>query len=267
MTTLCFDLLLQLAQLCQKEMRKEAQRSQKVTQQTVPKARRLSREVSICVIYHFKSQLLNANSSPSSKHLSCCLCFKDIKELAWRGLLVLVDMCMWCFLFCQMLVYWKKYEKVEKEHRKRAEKEAMEQRKLDDEFREVKNCYCIIQCMQSAATTTWLFKLYLHVTQWPIPSMRHACKESWELNSINTSKTWQHWIQLPWFPASASHRGNRAFPKLLFTGTYHTILFANGERYLGGNTIIAMAYHQGKRTYFTAIVQSGKLICHFRLVF
>lgn len=39
--------------------------------------------------------------------------------------------------FCQMLLYWKKYEKVEKEHRKRAEKEAMEQRKLDDEFREV----------------------------------------------------------------------------------------------------------------------------------
>ena len=37
-----------------------------------------------------------------------------------------------------MLVYWKKYEKVEKEHRKRAEKEAMEQRKLDDEFREVR---------------------------------------------------------------------------------------------------------------------------------
>lgn len=36
-----------------------------------------------------------------------------------------------------MLLYWKKYEKVEKEHRKRAEKEAMEQRKLDDEFREV----------------------------------------------------------------------------------------------------------------------------------
>ena len=36
-----------------------------------------------------------------------------------------------------MLVYWRKYEKVEKEHRKRAEKEAQEQRKLDDEFREV----------------------------------------------------------------------------------------------------------------------------------
>ena len=51
------------------------------------------------------------------------------------------DMCN--NIFCQMLVYWKKYEKVEKEHRKRAEKEAMEQRKLDDEFREVTNySYC-----------------------------------------------------------------------------------------------------------------------------
>ena len=35
------------------------------------------------------------------------------------------------------MVYWKKYDKVEKEHRKRAEKEAMEQRKLDDELVEV----------------------------------------------------------------------------------------------------------------------------------
>lgn len=37
----------------------------------------------------------------------------------------------------EMLLYWKKYEKVEKEHRKRAEKEALEQRKLDEEMREV----------------------------------------------------------------------------------------------------------------------------------
>lgn len=44
--------------------------------------------------------------------------------------------------FEQMLAYWKKYEKVEKEHRKRAEKEAMEQRKMDDELREVHVC-CI----------------------------------------------------------------------------------------------------------------------------
>ena len=38
----------------------------------------------------------------------------------------------------EMLIYWKRFEKVEKEHRKRAEKEAQEQRKLDVELREVK---------------------------------------------------------------------------------------------------------------------------------
>ncbi|XP_070577930.1 chromatin-remodeling ATPase INO80-like [Ptychodera flava] len=38
----------------------------------------------------------------------------------------------------EMMVYWKRYEKVEKEHRKRAEKEAMEQRRLDEEMREAK---------------------------------------------------------------------------------------------------------------------------------
>ncbi|XP_075048643.1 chromatin-remodeling ATPase INO80 [Mixophyes fleayi] len=38
----------------------------------------------------------------------------------------------------EMSLYWKKYDKVEKEHRKRAEKEALEQRKLDDEMREAK---------------------------------------------------------------------------------------------------------------------------------
>lgn len=37
----------------------------------------------------------------------------------------------------EMMLYWKKYDKVEKEHRKRAEKEALEQRKLDEEMREV----------------------------------------------------------------------------------------------------------------------------------
>ena len=36
-----------------------------------------------------------------------------------------------------MMVYWKKYEKVEKEHRKKAEKEAIEQRKIDFEMNEV----------------------------------------------------------------------------------------------------------------------------------
>ena len=37
----------------------------------------------------------------------------------------------------QMLVYWKRFDKVEKEHRKKAEKEALEQRKQDEEMREV----------------------------------------------------------------------------------------------------------------------------------
>lgn len=51
LTVTRFYLLPQLAQFCQKEMRKEAQRSQKVTQQTVPKARRMSREVRGCNVY------------------------------------------------------------------------------------------------------------------------------------------------------------------------------------------------------------------------
>jgi len=37
----------------------------------------------------------------------------------------------------EALIYWRRYEKVEREQRKRAEKEAMEQRKRDDEMREV----------------------------------------------------------------------------------------------------------------------------------
>lgn len=41
----------------------------------------------------------------------------------------------------EMQIYWKRFEKVEKEHRKRAEKEAQEQRKMDLELREVsKQC-------------------------------------------------------------------------------------------------------------------------------
>ena len=37
----------------------------------------------------------------------------------------------------EMLIYWKRFEKVEKEHRKKAEKEAQEQRKHDLELMEV----------------------------------------------------------------------------------------------------------------------------------
>ncbi|KAM9294223.1 chromatin-remodeling ATPase INO80 [Gastrophryne carolinensis] len=38
----------------------------------------------------------------------------------------------------EMSLYWRKYDKVEKEQRKKAEKEALEQRKLDEEMREAK---------------------------------------------------------------------------------------------------------------------------------
>jgi len=37
-----------------------------------------------------------------------------------------------------MVAYWKRFEKVEKEHRRKAEKEAQEQRKMDLELREMK---------------------------------------------------------------------------------------------------------------------------------
>ena len=36
-----------------------------------------------------------------------------------------------------LLICWKRYEKMEKEHRKKAEKEALEQKKRDDELRDV----------------------------------------------------------------------------------------------------------------------------------
>ena len=39
----------------------------------------------------------------------------------------------------EMQAYWKRFDKVEKEQRRKAEKEAMEQRKMDLEFREVYN--------------------------------------------------------------------------------------------------------------------------------
>jgi DNA helicase INO80 len=43
----------------------------------------------------------------------------------------------------EVIVYWRKYEKVEKEARKKAEKEAQEQQKLYDEMREV-SVHCMI---------------------------------------------------------------------------------------------------------------------------
>jgi len=47
----------------------------------------------------------------------------------------------------EMQAYWKRFDKVEKEHRRKAEKEAMEQRKMDMEFREVPNHYAHMSVM------------------------------------------------------------------------------------------------------------------------
>lgn len=60
----------------------------------------------------------------------------------------------------EMLLYWKKYEKVEKEHRKRAEKEALEQRKLDEEMREVQqNHRLLILNMLRRHRSNWIIRM------------------------------------------------------------------------------------------------------------
>ena len=53
-------------------------------------------------------------------------------------------------LMREALTYWKRYERVEKEQRKKAEKEAMEQRRRDDEMREVGTpCVCVCVCVRA----------------------------------------------------------------------------------------------------------------------
>ena len=52
--------------------------------------------------------------------------------------LLLCWLVRWMTVALQVLVYWKKYERVEKEQRKKAEKEAEEQRRLDEEMREAR---------------------------------------------------------------------------------------------------------------------------------
>ena len=71
-----------MAQLCQREVKKSAQKSQRASKEVTvqPRARRLMREA---------------------------------------------------------LMYWRRYERTEKEQRRKAEREAVEQRKIDDEMREV----------------------------------------------------------------------------------------------------------------------------------
>ena len=71
-----------MAQLCQREVKRSAQKSQRTSKEVSlqPRARRLMREA---------------------------------------------------------LMYWRRYERTEKEQRRKAEREAVEQRKIDDEMREV----------------------------------------------------------------------------------------------------------------------------------
>lgn len=91
----CMKILLnrtQIAQLCQREVKKTAAKSQKVSKEVSvqPRARRLMKEA---------------------------------------------------------MIYWRKYEKVEREQRRKAEKEAMEQRKLDEDMREVCVCVDLLMCV------------------------------------------------------------------------------------------------------------------------
>lgn len=69
----------------------------------------------------------------------------------------------------EMMLYWKKYDKVEKEHRKRAEKEALEQRKLDEEMREVGGkdvgvCFCAFLTERSGCYCKCIVLYFLCVT-------------------------------------------------------------------------------------------------------
>lgn len=61
-------------------------------------------------------------------------------------------------LMREALTYWKRYERVEKEQRKKAEKEAMEQRRRDDEMREVgmpHGIVCVCVC-EHGCMLAWL---------------------------------------------------------------------------------------------------------------
>ena len=57
----------------------------------------------------------------------------------------------------EMQAYWKRFEKVEKEHRRKAEKEALEQRKMDMELSEVCVSYLYACKVDSGLFLTKLF--------------------------------------------------------------------------------------------------------------
>ncbi|KAL5463607.1 hypothetical protein EMCRGX_G032521 [Ephydatia muelleri] len=69
------------------------------------------------------------------------LCQREVKKTAQKSQRASKDLCLQPRvrrLMKEAMIYWKRYERIEKEQRKKAEKEALEQRKLDDEMREAK---------------------------------------------------------------------------------------------------------------------------------
>lgn len=101
-----------ISQLCQKEIRRKAVKSQRTSKDILPRSKRLVKEVSNYIIQ---------------------IIIVMITFIIYYDFVVIII----SLTTFQMLLYWRKYEKVEREHRKRAEKEAQEQRRLDEEIREV----------------------------------------------------------------------------------------------------------------------------------
>ena len=101
---------MQVAQLCQREVKKLSQKSQRTSKEVSvqPRARRLMREA---------------------------------------------------------LMYWRKYERTEKEQRRKAEKEAVEQRKIDDEMREVQyNTHAAVFTQSASVMFVQLFTAVGNIT-------------------------------------------------------------------------------------------------------
>lgn len=82
----------------------------------------------------------------------------------------------------EMLLYWKRYEKVEKEHRKRAEKEAQEQLRMDIELREAKRQQ---RKLNFLITQT---ELYAHFMSHKMGSLQDISKEN-ILSKLDEVKT------------------------------------------------------------------------------
>ena len=75
----------------------------------------------------------------------------------------------------EMLVYWRKHEKVEKEQRRKAEKEAMEQHKLNEEMREVRVVVYACMCLLVLSIVHFTGKKTAEEAQLPNYSDRTVC--------------------------------------------------------------------------------------------